>query len=63
MDFKETMFIVTPTIINLVKQLVLIQIIRRDLVQKVFVVFSDFSFIICTRNELLDRIQYGERHY
>ena len=46
-------FIVMTPLHSRVKQLVLVQIIKRDLVLNVFLVLSDFCFMICTRNELL----------
>ena len=56
-------FIVTPAIIVFVKQLALVQIIKRDLFLKVFLVLSDICFMICIRDELLYKTILGGRHY
>ena len=55
--------IVTPATISLVKQLVLVQILERDRVQKVCLVLSDLRFMVSTRNELLYKTIYGGRYY
>jgi hypothetical protein len=61
--FYRWKFILTPPILCLVKQLALVQIIKRDFIQKVFLVISDLCFMMCTRNELIYKTKYGGRHY